>query len=90
MWLERFLIVIPSLSYKQLPYSWGSYAPRWPELTIMAATFAAMGLLYLVFSKFVPIISIWEMKAGEHALPPAMTKRHGEEAAVASPEREMA
>ena len=30
----------------------------------MAATFAAMMLLYALFSKFVPIISIWELKAG--------------------------
>ena len=30
----------------------------------MAATFAAMVLLYTLFAKFVPIISIWEMKAG--------------------------
>ena len=67
MWLERFLIIIPSLSYKQLSYSWGSYAPAWPELTIMAATFAAMALLYILFCKFVPIISIWELKVGQHS-----------------------
>ena len=30
----------------------------------MAATFAAMILLYTLFAKFVPIIAIWEMKAG--------------------------
>ena len=62
MWLERFLIVIPSLSYKQLPYSWGSYVPGWGEITIMTASFAGMALLYLLFSKFIPIISIWELK----------------------------
>ena len=33
---------------------------------LCAATFAAMILLYTLFAKFVPIISIWEMKAGEH------------------------
>ena len=27
--------------------------------------FGAMGLLYVLFSKFVPIISIWELKVGE-------------------------
>ncbi|MDP2320307.1 MAG: NrfD/PsrC family molybdoenzyme membrane anchor subunit [Acidobacteriota bacterium] len=64
MWLERFLIIIPSLAHKQLPYSWGEYAPRPVELTIMAATFAGMILLYALFSKFVPIIAIWELKAG--------------------------
>jgi hypothetical protein len=34
------------------------------ELFIMAATFAAMVLLYTLFAKFVPIIAIWELKAG--------------------------
>jgi len=67
MWLERFLIIVPSLAHKELAYSWGSYAPRWPEIVIMASTFAAMGLLYLLFTKVVPIISIWELKVGEHA-----------------------
>jgi len=64
MWLERFLIVVPSLTHKQLPYSWGTFQPTPTELFIMAATFAAMVLLYTLFAKFVPIISIWEMKAG--------------------------
>jgi len=32
----------------------------------MVTTFAAMGLLYTLFSKFVPIISIWELKVGGH------------------------
>src|SRR5262245_52379337 len=66
MWLERFLIIVPSLSRKPLSYSWGSYSPRWPEITIMAAAFAAMALLYILFSKVVPIISVWELKVGEH------------------------
>jgi molybdopterin-containing oxidoreductase family membrane subunit len=64
MWLERFLIIVPSLAHKQLPYSWGTYGPRPTEVVIMIATFAAMALLYMLFSKFVPIISIWEMKVG--------------------------
>ena len=66
MWLERFLIVVPSLAYKFLPYSWGIYSPRPTEIVITAATFAAMALLYTLFAKFIPIISIWEMRAGEH------------------------
>ena len=65
MWLERFLIVVPSLAHKALPYSWGTYTPTPVELYIMAATFAAMILLYTLFAKFVPIIAIWEMKAGD-------------------------
>src|SRR5438876_7930343 len=66
MWLERFLIIVPSLSHKQLSYSWGSYRPRPVEIVITAATFAAMILLYVLFSKAVPIISMWELKVGGH------------------------
>jgi molybdopterin-containing oxidoreductase family membrane subunit len=66
MWLERFLIVVPSLGHKYLPYTWGHYRPRPVEIIIVASTFAAMVLLYVLFSKLVPIISIWELKVGEH------------------------
>jgi molybdopterin-containing oxidoreductase family membrane subunit len=67
MWLERFLIIVPSLSHKPLTYSWGNYTPQWPEIVIMSSSFCAMGLLYVLFSKAVPIISIWELKVGEHS-----------------------
>jgi Ni/Fe-hydrogenase subunit HybB-like protein len=67
MWLERFLIVVPSLSHKYLPYSWGHYRPRPVEIIITVATFAAMTLLYTLFAKLVPIISVWELRVGEQA-----------------------
>jgi molybdopterin-containing oxidoreductase family membrane subunit len=66
MWLERFLIIVPALGHKYLPYSYGIYRPAAPEIIIACATFAAMCLLYVLFAKAVPIISIWELKAGEH------------------------
>jgi molybdopterin-containing oxidoreductase family membrane subunit len=66
MWLERFLIIVPSLGYKYLPYSWGTYRPRPVEIMITVSTFAAMTLMYVLFAKVVPIISIWELKVGEH------------------------
>jgi molybdopterin-containing oxidoreductase family membrane subunit len=66
MWLERFLIVVPSLSHKFLPYTWGTYRPQPVEIIIVGSTFAAMALLYVLFAKLVPIISIWELKVGEH------------------------
>ena len=65
MWIERFLIIVPSLSHKYLSYSWGTYQPQPVEIVITVCTFAAMTLLYALFSKFVPIISIWELKVGE-------------------------
>jgi molybdopterin-containing oxidoreductase family membrane subunit len=61
MWLERFLIVIPTLSYGRLPAAWGRYSPTWVEISITVSTFAAMAVLYLIFAKLFPIISIWEL-----------------------------
>ena len=65
MWLERFLIIVPSLGHKYLPYSYGTYQPRPIEFMVAGATFAAMALLYVIFAKVVPIVSIWELKAGD-------------------------
>jgi molybdopterin-containing oxidoreductase family membrane subunit len=75
MWLERFLIIVPSLGHKYLPYSFGPYTPQPVEIVVTAATFAAMILLYALFAKVVPIISMWELKAADHIprtlVPPA-------------------
>jgi Ni/Fe-hydrogenase subunit HybB-like protein len=65
MWIERFLIIVPSLSHKYLPYSWGTYQPRPVEVIITASTIAAMVLLYALFSKLAPVISVWELRAAE-------------------------
>jgi Ni/Fe-hydrogenase subunit HybB-like protein len=62
MWLERFLIVVPTLANPRLPAASGSYSPTWVEISITIATFAAMALLYLIFSKLFPIIAVWEYK----------------------------
>ena len=68
MWLERFLIIVPSLSHKYLPYAYvtAPYRPTWVEITITAGTFAGMVVLYMLFSKVVPVISVWELKWGQH------------------------
>jgi molybdopterin-containing oxidoreductase family membrane subunit len=67
MWLERFLIIVPSLGHKYLPYSYGIYRPQPVEIIVAGATFFAMALLYVLFAKVVPIISIWELKGGSRA-----------------------
>jgi len=69
MWLERFLICVPPLEQKYLPFEWGKYSPTWVEITISIGTFMGMILLYVLFSKFVPMISIWELKGGKHPQP---------------------
>ncbi|HTS63549.1 MAG TPA: NrfD/PsrC family molybdoenzyme membrane anchor subunit [Candidatus Acidoferrales bacterium] len=62
MWLERFVIVVPTLANPRLPAAASSYAPTWVEIAITAATFAAMAMLYMIFAKLFPIIAVWEFK----------------------------
>ena len=62
MWLERYLIVVPTLANPRLPAAAAVYAPTWVEFAITAATFAAMIVLYLIFAKLFPIIAVWEFK----------------------------
>ncbi len=64
MWLERFTIVVPSLSNPRLPVEMAQYSPTWVEWSLMAGFFAAFILLYMLFTKLFPIISIWEIREG--------------------------
>ena len=62
MWLERFVIIVTSLNRDFLPSSWGMYYPTiWDFMTF----FGTIGLfltLFLLFLRFVPMISIFEVK----------------------------
>jgi molybdopterin-containing oxidoreductase family membrane subunit len=64
MWLERFTIVVPSLSNPRLPVEFAIYQPSWVEWSLMAGCFAAFILLYMLFTKLFPIVSIWEVREG--------------------------
>jgi molybdopterin-containing oxidoreductase family membrane subunit len=68
MWLERFIIVVTSLHRDYLPSSWGMYYPtRWDWMTF----FGSIGLfftLFLLFIRYLPMISIFEMRGLAHDL----------------------
>ncbi len=62
MWLERFVIVVPTLANPRLASAGSFYGPTWVEVAITAATFAAMAMLYMIFAKLFPMIAVWEYK----------------------------
>jgi molybdopterin-containing oxidoreductase family membrane subunit len=63
MWLERFVIVVISLHRDFLPSSWGMYYPtRWDWATYVGTIGLFLSLLFL-FLRFLPVISIYEMRA---------------------------
>jgi Ni/Fe-hydrogenase subunit HybB-like protein len=62
MWLERFIIVVTSLHRDFLPSSWGMYYPtRWDWATFIG-TMGLFASLFLLFIRFLPMISISEMR----------------------------
>jgi molybdopterin-containing oxidoreductase family membrane subunit len=64
MWIERFLIVVPTLAKPELSFNSRSYAPTWVEIMLALGTLGYFVLLYAVFTKFFPIIAVWEYKEG--------------------------
>ncbi len=66
MWLERYIIIVPGLAYKQvLTFSYGEYTPSIFEFTLIFASFCMVGLGILVFSKVFPLMPIGEAKEGQ-------------------------
>ena len=63
MWLERFIIIVVSLHRDYLPSSWGMYRPtQWDWMTYVG-TIGFFVTLLLLFLRFLPLISIFEMRA---------------------------
>ncbi len=62
MWLERFNIVVTSLSHDRLPFLWRSYAPTWVEWAITAGALGWFLLLFLVAIKVLPPLAVAELK----------------------------
>lgn len=62
MWLERFIVIIPTETRPRLLYELvqGSYTPTWTEWLITLSLFAGLVLLYSVFTRFFPVIPLWE------------------------------
>jgi Ni/Fe-hydrogenase subunit HybB-like protein len=63
MWLERYMIICSSLSRDYLPSSWGIFEPTiWDYLTFFGSI-GVFFVLFLLFLRLLPAISISEMRA---------------------------
>jgi len=62
MWLERFVIVVTSLATDFLPSSWGIYTPTIWDWSTYIGSFGLFLTLLFLFIRFLPMISIFEMR----------------------------
>ncbi len=66
MWLERFIIIVASLSRDFLPAAWHAYRPTWVDLTILGGSLCFFAFLFLLFVRLVPFISLHEIRGLRH------------------------
>jgi molybdopterin-containing oxidoreductase family membrane subunit len=62
MWLERFVIIVTSLHRDFLPSSWGMYAGTRFDWAAFIGTLGLFVTLIFLFVRFLPAISIFEMR----------------------------
>ena len=65
MWLERYTIIVPTLTTQRLVTGNPAYFPTWVEWSILAGSVSLFILLFMVFTKIFPIISVLEIKEGK-------------------------
>src|ERR1035437_8304673 len=93
MWIKRYLIIVPTLETPFIPAQNAGitphYFPSLIECTITAGAFAGFVLLYILFSRIFPILSIWEtaedLAEVKHAPAPAPVRVHGRAMPAALP-----
>jgi molybdopterin-containing oxidoreductase family membrane subunit len=79
MWIERYIIVVASLRVPQMPYANPArYLPSGVELAISAGALALFALLITLFSRFLPVVSIWEVREHAEERVPALALASGE------------
>jgi Ni/Fe-hydrogenase subunit HybB-like protein len=64
MWLERFVIIAGSLATNTEPSQWRFYVPRLTEVVLTVASFGWFLMNFSLFAKFMPIVSMTELKEG--------------------------
>lgn len=66
MYMKRYVITVPSSGFPLMGGDFAPYTPSLVELAITIGSFAGFMLLFLLFAKFFPLISLWEVQEGRH------------------------
>jgi Ni/Fe-hydrogenase subunit HybB-like protein len=66
MYLERYIIIPVGVTINRMPFTWRQYEPR-IEIPMTIGTFALFLLLYMLASRLIPLIPVWEVQEGQEA-----------------------
>ena len=64
MYWERYIIVPVMLTINRMPFTWRLYEPR-IEVFLTIGTFAMFLLFYMIASRLIPLIPVWEVQEGQ-------------------------
>ncbi len=64
MWLERYIIIPEGLSINRMPFTWRLYFPR-VEVFLTIGTISLFILLYMLASRIIPLVPVWEVQEGQ-------------------------
>jgi molybdopterin-containing oxidoreductase family membrane subunit len=64
MYLERYIIIPVGVTINRMPFTWRQYEPR-IEIPMTIGTFALFLLLYMITSRLIPLIPVWEVQEGQ-------------------------
>ena len=84
MYIERYIIIPISLTINRQPFTWRLYQPG-IEIPLSIGTLAFFILLYMLASKFVPLVTVWGVEEGQMA---HSVKKFGRETVVTVSELE--
>lgn len=66
MWMERYMLLVTSMYRDWLVSSQGSYAPSFWEWALFAGMGGVFLVPFLLFARFLPVISVSETKEARH------------------------
>jgi len=58
LWVNCVLVVVPALTFPNMPFNWGSYIPSWVEWSVLAGILALGVILYAILIKLIPIVEL--------------------------------
>jgi len=67
MYFERYTIIPLTLGHQRFPFDWGEYSPQITDISIALGTLCLFILLYLLASRAIPLIPVWEVQEGQVA-----------------------
>ncbi len=75
MWLERYTIIVPSGARPFLPWGPGHYSPSWVEWSVTLGWAAGFLLVFLLFTRILPMLTVWELREGMESDDPLLAAR---------------